>query len=110
MRDLFICYAGIIRSRIAAEIARNLAGKKGIENYIANNLSIREACNCASESQHERYSRIFVMEDGFKARLLEHKVPAEKVFVLDVTGELQRTEKSVKRELEAKLALFFRDL
>jgi len=111
MEDLFVCYAGVIRSKIGRDIARRIAQEKGLKDYIAHNISIRELCNFIQGGlKHDRYSRIFVMEESFKKLLIGYGVSQEKVINLNVTGELERTRESVTQELEQKLTPYFQDI
>jgi len=108
MKDLFVCYAGEVRSPMAVEIAKRLAGDKGIDNYEAESCSIVVlASRFVDERIFGKYDRVFVMEPPFKDTLLKRNVPEAKIIILDVVGELERSREDVRGELERKLRIHF---
>lgn len=105
-QDLFICWAGMIRSKLAKEIATRYARNTGMQNYQAKNCGMNEIQFYGAWLKSAE--RIFVMEDRFKEELADkYKIKRDKIFVLDVTGELERERDDVKAELEGKLRMYF---
>ena len=54
MKDLFVCYAGQVRSPMAVGIARILAMEKGINNYEAESCRIFAFCKRFNKEEYKK--------------------------------------------------------
>lgn len=104
MKYLFICSAGEHRAPEAARVAREIAEKKGLTDFVADYLGMSRLAKSEIKQSVSQYDKVFVMEKWMRNRIW--KATSQKVnpVVLNIQDDYTGPNKThLTRTLESKL-------
>ena len=115
MEYVFICYAGMNRSPVAADVARNLADKYNIKGFSAISCGIAGLFSINSDSVRKRLNMadvIFALDLEIADDLIKNGISPQKIHNLDIEDIYPiREYPELRKELEGilieKLEPFF---
>ena len=103
MNHLFVCSAGIARSKEAVFVAYELAEFYKIHDYEADYFGVNSGQN-PNPSVFEKYNLIIAMDELNKTDLMKKfKIPEEKIKVLGIPDEHSRSESKLRKILDSVL-------